>query len=90
MRGLPPTPDEITLPMLAAAFATFTPRECEVLFRILHGKRDSEIAIILGIRARTVSTHVCNLLGKFSVETRLAAAMEVVRVIICRRPAEGG
>ncbi len=85
MKRLPPTPYEITLPMLAAGFATLTRRECQVLRWIIRGKRDTEIAIILGIQPRTASTHVRNILAKLSVETRLAAAMEVVRIIICRR-----
>ena len=76
--------------MLAVAFVTFTPRECEVLFWIVRSKRDAEIAIILAIHATTVSTHVRNLLCKLALESRLAAVMEVVRVIICRRPVQGG
>jgi len=89
MREFPPSPEEITEPMLAAAFATLTPRECEVLIWIVRSKRDTEIGIILGIHATTASTHVRNLLFKLGVESRHAAAMEVVRVIICRRPSEG-
>ena len=72
--------------MLAAAFVTRTLRECEVLLWIVRSERDSEIGIILGIHATTVSTHVRNLLFELALETRLAAAMQVVRVIICRLP----
>jgi DNA-binding NarL/FixJ family response regulator len=86
MRPLPPTPEEITVPMLNSAFTVLTPRECEVLRWILRAKRDSEIAAIIRNSTRTTSTHVCNILSKFSVETRLAAAMEAVRVVICGRP----
>jgi DNA-binding NarL/FixJ family response regulator len=72
--------------MLTSAFTALTPRECEVLHWILRAKRDSEIAIIIRNSTRTISTHVCNILSKFSVESRLAAAMEAVRVVICGRP----
>lgn len=53
-----------------------TPRESEVLEWIAHGKRDAEIAIILGTRRRTISNHVYRLLGKLGVETRTAAVAE--------------
>jgi DNA-binding CsgD family transcriptional regulator len=69
--------------VLAAAFATLTPRECEALLWIVRSKRDAEIAVIPGIHATTASTHVRNLLGRLRVESRHAAAMEVVRVIVC-------
>jgi ribose transport system substrate-binding protein len=52
-----------------------TPRETEVLHWIRQGKRDSEIALILGISKRTAETHVFRILKKLSVETRTAAAM---------------
>ena len=52
-----------------------TPREAEVLHWVRHGKRDSEIALILGISRRTAETHVSRILRKLSVETRTAAAM---------------
>ncbi len=51
-----------------------TPRECEVAYWIAEGKRDAEIATILGCAPKTVSKHVENLLAKLGGETRLAAA----------------
>ena len=86
MSGWPPYPEEITEPMIAVAFSKLTRREREVLVWIVRSKRDGEIARILGNSTRTVTTHVCNLLGKLNVELRIAAAMEVVRSVICRRP----
>jgi DNA-binding CsgD family transcriptional regulator len=50
-----------------------TPRECDVLVWIAEGKRDAEIAKILGISRRTVSKHVESLLQKLEAETRTAA-----------------
>lgn len=54
--------------------AGLTRRETEVLYWIAEGKRDAEIAHILGCASRTVSKHVETLLAKFGAETRLAAA----------------
>lgn len=51
-----------------------TPRECEVLGWVAHGKRDADIAMILGIAPKTVSKHVENILAKLHAENRTAAA----------------
>lgn len=48
-------------------------REAEVLHWMSQGKRDKEIAIILGISYRTVTHHVSAILQKLGVETRTAA-----------------
>ena len=45
-------------------------REREVLPHILEGKTDPEIAVVLGISARTVEKHTSSLLRKFSAENR--------------------
>ncbi len=51
-----------------------TVREAEILLWIAEGKRDAEIATILGIASRTVSKHVERILAKLGAETRGAAA----------------
>ena len=51
-----------------------TAREVEVLHWMAEGKRDGEIALILGIGVRTVHRHASNLFAKLGVETRTAAA----------------
>ena len=51
-----------------------TKREAEVLLWISQGKRNCEIAEILGARSRTISKHVERILAKLCVETRTAAA----------------
>src|SRR5690606_2699442 len=56
-----------------------TPRESEVLHWIMLGKRDGEIAQIVGCKLRTVQKHVTRILAKLSVETRTAAAQEAGR-----------
>lgn len=50
-----------------------TSRECEVVHWISAGKRDAEIAAILGVAPKTVSKHVENVLRKFAADTRGAA-----------------
>lgn len=64
---------------LQAAFRGLTKRESEVLAWVSEGKRDSEIARILGLSPLTVSTHVRNLLSKLGVESRVAAAALALR-----------
>jgi len=51
-----------------------TRRQCEVVFWVAQGKRDAQIASILGCRPKTVSKHVENVLATLGAETRLAAA----------------
>jgi DNA-binding CsgD family transcriptional regulator len=53
-----------------------TPRQSEILAWVAAGKRDSEIAKIIGSSTRTVSNHVHRLLRKLGVETRTAAVAE--------------
>lgn len=49
-------------------------REGEVLEWIAAGKRNSEIAAILGLSPRTVEKHVQHILEKLGVETRTGAS----------------
>ena len=64
-----PTPDASSLAGLG-----LTRREQEVLFWVSEGKRNSEIAEILGISVGTVKRHLENLYEKLSVENRHGAA----------------
>ena len=54
-----------------------TAREAEVLRWVAEGKRNGEIAVILGVAPRTIHKHVEHLLSKLGVETRTAAAVMV-------------
>ena len=56
-------------------------RETEVLKWVAEGKRDGEIAIILGISPRTVNHHVQRVCSKLGVETRTAAAACALRAV---------
>ena len=49
-------------------------REAETLFWLAQGKRNAEIALICGVHATTVSTHLRAVFAKLGVETRTAAA----------------
>jgi len=64
---------------IPAQIAHLTAREIEVLTWVSEGKRDSEIATVLGVSVRTINKHVQRILGKLHVETRTAAARYVVR-----------
>jgi DNA-binding CsgD family transcriptional regulator len=50
-----------------------SPREREVLHWLAEGKRDGEIAIILGLAQKTVAKHVEHVLAKLGVRNRTAA-----------------
>lgn len=50
-----------------------TPRERQVFEWLREGKRNAEIAVILGCAPRTVDKHVQNILRKRGAETRTAA-----------------
>lgn len=71
--GVPLPPDHTVL-------ADLSPRQREVFQWICEGKRDREIALILGISYRTVTVHVRAILSKLGVENRTCAAMVGARM----------
>lgn len=56
-----------------------TPREHEVLRLLVDGRSDREIAAALGLKYRTVTSHVTHILTKLEVESRTAAASHAIR-----------
>jgi DNA-binding CsgD family transcriptional regulator len=52
-----------------------TMQESHIMHWLIQGKRNSEIASILGSKTRTVQKHVQNIFNKLGVETRTAAAL---------------
>lgn len=60
-------------------FATLTPREEEILAYLVKGDSNKEIARALHISESTVKVHVQNILKKFSVSSRVEAAVYAVR-----------
>lgn len=55
--------------------ASLSSREAEVLSWVAEAKTNKEIALILGISARTVQKHLETIFTKLGVETRTAAAL---------------
>lgn len=55
-----------------------TPRQREVLAKIMHGYRSKQIAALLGISEKTVKMHRAGLLGKLGVPT----SADAVRVAV--------
>lgn len=66
-----------------AARATLTTREVEILDWVENGKRNSEIASILGLSHHTIRKHLENIFAKLGVETRTTA-------VAATRPATAG
>jgi predicted ATPase/DNA-binding CsgD family transcriptional regulator len=63
-----------------------TPRERDVLNLLVAGKTNREIGDVLCLGHRTIATHVSNLLAKFDVSTRAAAASAAVRLGMVDEP----
>jgi DNA-binding CsgD family transcriptional regulator len=61
-----------------------TAREAETLQWMIEGKRNLEIAIILGISVRTVEKHVGSILAKLHCETRTAAVVRAQEILQAR------
>ena len=67
-------PPVVGVPGVRKVANELTPREREVLRWVREGKRNAEIAMILGISRHTVHHHLENMFAKLGVETRAAAA----------------
>lgn len=81
-----PGPDDDETPIDTTGLASFglTRREREVIAWVAAGKRNAEIAAILGAKPRTVGKHLERIFEKLGVETRSAAvriAMDVARSV---------
>jgi two-component system, NarL family, response regulator LiaR len=61
-----------------------TKRETDVLRLLALGKANKEIALELGIGAKTVKTHVSSILSKLGVPSRTQAALHAVRIGLVR------
>lgn len=64
-----------------------TEREAEVLLWVAQGKTSPDIALILGITEATAKKHVCNILEKLGLESRSAATLRALEVLM-RLPQE--
>jgi DNA-binding NarL/FixJ family response regulator len=63
-----------------------TPREWEVLERLVQGKGHAEIAADLVISPETAQTHIRNLLAKLAVRSRLEAVVKALRLGLVAPP----
>ena len=80
------TSDESVLASLAGSFG-LTAREAEVLYWVVRGKINRDIADILGASPATVKKHLERIHAKLGVETRTAAAaMALARVPQLQQP----
>jgi HD-GYP domain-containing protein (c-di-GMP phosphodiesterase class II) len=57
-----------------------TPRELEVVRLLARGRTNKEIAVALGISARTVQHHTLHIYEKFGVDTRAAATLQALHL----------
>jgi DNA-binding CsgD family transcriptional regulator len=60
-----------------------TSREAEVLLWLSQGKSNSEIAIILAAKVRTIAKHLERVFAKLMVENRTAAAHAAMEILRC-------
>ncbi|MGX5829342.1 helix-turn-helix transcriptional regulator [Mesorhizobium sp. 43Arga] len=61
------------------SFSNLSPREKECILWTVKGKSSWEIGKILGISVNTVNFHIKNVMKKMDANSRITAAMEVVR-----------
>jgi len=83
------TSDASVLSALAAAFG-LTAREAEVLYWVVKGKINRDIADILGASPGTVKKHLERIHMKMGVETRTAAAAMAINRVPLLQPGQGG
>jgi DNA-binding CsgD family transcriptional regulator len=63
-----------------------TEREAEVLLWVSEGKRNAEIATILGVKTKTITKHLERIFQKLSVETRTSTANVALEMLQRRTP----
>lgn len=70
--------------LIPEAFAKITEKEKEVLIWTAEGKTSSEIAMILGIKKRTVDFHLSNAVKKLSASNKLQGAVKAASLGLLR------
>lgn len=76
LREVTESPDAVPLESLG-----LTKRQAEVLFWVSQGKRNAEIAAILGTTAKTITKHLERVFERLGVETRTGAANVALGVL---------
>jgi predicted ATPase/DNA-binding CsgD family transcriptional regulator len=82
--GAKPAGRPASAPRPSPELPRLTPRESEVLRRLVAGQTDREIAAALFLSVRTVEHHVARIFGKLGVRTRTAAATTAVAAGLAR------
>jgi DNA-binding NarL/FixJ family response regulator len=59
----------------------FSKRECEILYWVMHGKTNPEIAALLGLSPGTIRTRLEGIFPKLGVQTRTAAAIRAQELL---------
>lgn len=77
--------EEILLPLPASPATLLklglTAREADVLFWVAHGKRNAEIAQLLGTADNTIKKQMQSVCDKLGVDSRLAAALRAMELL---------
>jgi two-component system nitrate/nitrite response regulator NarL len=79
MEDLPVTTPRTTEPTQGQQLRFMTPREREVLTRLVQGQSTVAIAREMGVAYSTARTHIQNVLTKLGVHSKLAAVTHAVR-----------
>jgi predicted ATPase/DNA-binding CsgD family transcriptional regulator len=66
-----------------AAIRTLTPQERRVLCCVVTGLSSQQIADLLSVRVRTVTTHLDRIFSKLDVDNRTAAAAQAIAIDLC-------
>jgi two-component system, NarL family, response regulator len=86
-RGIAPLADEVRDKMAAReSLPRLSPRECEILELVAHGKSNKEICHTLSLSRSTVSTHLDSSFRKLNADDRTEAAMIAIRRGFIRGP----
>lgn len=68
-----PVPAEFAVNQAAIRSLGLTPRECEILNRLVSGQSNKELARSLDISPNTIKTHLARLYAKLEVRNRVEA-----------------
>lgn len=66
--------------LLRRLFPVLSPREAEILYWVVEGKQNAEIAAILERRLSTIQEHVENIIAKLGMENRHQMTVTVLRL----------
>lgn len=78
-RATAPVTEEPTVAAVSCADAGLTTREAEVLQLLADGHTDRQIAAVLFVSRRTVTSHVSSILGKLEAPSRTGAVARALR-----------